>query len=155
MRRSKIKGGGQETQRTTSSTPYTQYGLPDGATNQRSAAQTNIANMNTTQNTLVSQHGGRKRKKTKSCRKHKKHKSRKIYTIRSRKKTNITKRKINKTRRMYGGDTTRQTVTVPTFPNSGSNVSSINANSSSMQTNSTLLTASSSAGGDCYATGSC
>jgi len=63
-------------------------------------------------------------------------------------------------RTYYGGGTTTATtssdpITVPTFSNSGSSVSPVNANSTSAASNATNMQSNANAANDCYATGTC
>lgn len=57
----------------------------------------------------------------------------------------------------YGGSCAvpSEPVTVPTFSNSGSKASPVNANSSSALSNSTAMQSSANACNDCHATGTC
>ena len=156
----KKRGGGQETHTsTTQSIAYPQYGLPAGASSQREAALANTNSMNESQQSMIDAHGGRKRRKTrrgrKSARKNQKRKTKRKTRSRVRKTKRRNRHKVRRRRRMQGGDQSGQTVTVPSFSNSGSDVSSINANSMSQTSNSTNLNANSQASNDCYATGTC
>lgn len=149
------KGGGQYTHTsTTQSIAYTQYGLPPGASSQRQAALSNTTSMNANQQNMINTYGGRRRRKTRRG-----YRGAIKHTRKTNRRTCFRNRKTNgrvrRTRRMQGGDQTGQTVTVPSFPNSGSDVSSINANSMSQTSNSTNLTANSQSSNDCYATGTC
>lgn len=152
----KKRGGGQDTHTsTTQSISYPQYGLPAGASSQREAALTKTNSMNESQQSMIDSHGGRKKRKTRRGRKavKKNHKQKTKRNTRTR--VRKTRRRIKCGRRMQGGYQTGQTVTVPSFSNSGSDVSSVNANSMSQTSNSTNLTANSQASNDCYATGTC
>ena len=53
--------------------------------------------------------------------------------------------------RRYGGGT----ITIPSFPSGGTNVSPFDANSTSLTSNQALITGLSQAQNDCYATGTC
>lgn len=178
-RRTRKRGGGSEGTHTstTKSLPYTQYAMPDGASSHREAALSRTSTMNNNQQNMINTHGGRRatknaRKKRKTVRRKsilKKLKAirRKSKSRRSYKKSKDVRRKIKKhTRRvrskstkrrgkMGGGSDSGQPVTVPSFANSGSSVSGINANSMSQSSNSTSLNANSQASNDCYATGTC
>lgn len=152
----KKRGGGHDTHTsTTQSIAYPQYGLPEGASSHREAALMKSSSMHESQQSMINTHGGRKKRKTrrgrKLARKNKKQKTKR----KTRSYVRKTKRKVIRRRRMQGGDQTGQAVTVPSFPNSGSDVSSINANSMSQTSNSINLTANSQASNDCYATGTC
>lgn len=150
------KGGGQDTHTsTTKSIAYSQYGLPAGASSQREAALSKSNSMNANQQSMIDAHGGRRKRKTRSGRRIANKRTRKTKR-RTSSRSIKTKRRVRRSRRhMQGGDQTGQTVTVPSFSNSGSDVSSINANSLSQTSNSTNLTANSQASNDCYATGTC
>lgn len=149
----KKKGGGQETHTsTTQSIAYPQYGLPAGASSQREAALSKTSTMNANQQSMIDAHGGRRRRGAKTKKGKKAHKRR---TLKANRRSRVRRGRSRKARRMQGGDQTGQTVTVPSFSNSGSSVSSINANSMSQTSNSTNLVANSQAGNDCYATGTC
>lgn len=149
------KGGGQDTHTsTTQSIAYQQYGLPAGASSQREAALSKTNSMNANQQSMIDAHGGRRKRKTRRGRRAVNKRSRKTKR-RTRSRSRNNKRRLRRSRRMQGGDQTGQTVTVPSFSNSGSDVSSINANSMSQTSNSTNLTANSQATNDCYATGTC
>lgn len=153
--RKEKRGGGQDTHTsTTQSIAYPQYGLPAGASSQREAALTKTNTMNASQQGMIDAHGGRNKRKTRRGRKatnKNKLKTKRKPNSRARK----TRRRVRHGRRMQGGDQTGQAVTVPSFSNSGSDISSINANSMSQTSNSTNLTANSQASNDCYATGTC
>jgi hypothetical protein len=174
----KKKGGGQDTHTsTTTSLPFQQNALPDGASSQRDAALANTTAMNKNQQDMIDSHGGRKRRnfkkltrrlrmrsnKRKITRKHRRTKrkvrSNKRKAMRKRRRTKRKvrsyKRKMSRRRTRRGGGDTGQTVTVPSFSNSGSSVSPVNANSMSQTSNSTNLNANSQATNDCYATGTC
>jgi hypothetical protein len=149
------KGGGQSTHTsTTKSIAFTQYALPAGASSQREAALSNTNSMNANQQSMIDTHGGRRKRKTRRGRRAANKRSRNTKR-RSCFRNRKTKGRVRCTRRMQGGDQTGQTVTVPSFSNSGSDVSSINANSMSQTSNSTNLTANSQSTNDCYATGTC
>ena len=155
-RQARQKGGdGQNTHTsTTQSIPYTQFALPEGASSQRDAALSNTNSMNANQQDMIDTHGGRRKRKTRRGRRaaNKRTRNTKRRTCFRNKKT---KGRVRRSRRMQGGDQTGQTVTVPSFSNSGSDVSSINANSMSQTSNSTNLTANTQSTNDCYATGTC
>ena len=160
--RRKKRGGGQETHTsTTQSIAYPQYGLPAGASSQREAALSKTDTMNSNQQSMIDAHGGKKKRRTRRGRRaaNKKHnrKTKRKAKRNTKRKTRARKttRRVRRGRRMQGGDQTGQSVTVPSFSNSGSDVSSINANSMSQTSNSTNLTANSQASNDCYATGTC
>lgn len=161
----KKRGGGQDTHTsTTQSVAYPQYGLPEGASSHREAALLKTNSMHESQQSMINTHGGRKKRNSmrdrkkrnsmrgrKSARKNQKQKTKRKTRSCLRK----TRRKAIRKRRMQGGDQSGQVVTVPSFSNSGSDVSSINANSMSQTSNSINLTANSQASNDCYATGTC
>lgn len=177
-RRTRKRGGSSEGTHTstTKSLPYTQYAMPDGASSHREAALSRTTTMNNNQQNMINTHGGRKRA-TKNARKRKTVRRKSIFkklkvmrrkskSRRSNKKSKGTGRKIKKHTRVRskstkrrgkkgGGSDSGQPVTVPSFANSGSSVSGINANSMSQSSNSTSLNANSQAGNDCYATGTC
>lgn len=155
----KKRGGGQDTHTsTTQSIAYPQYGLPAGASSHREAAMLKTSTMHESQQSMIDAHGGRKKRMTSRRRRKSARKNKKRNTKRNtRSLAGKTRRRVKRSHRLRGGDKTGQavTVTVPSFSNSGSDVSSINANSMSQISNSTNLTANSQASNDCYATGTC
>ena len=152
----KKRGGGQDTHTsTTQSVAYPQYGLPEGASSHREAALLKTNSMHESQQSMINTHGGRKKRKTKRVRKSAKKNQKRKTKIKTRSRLRKTRRRVRRRHRMQGGDQTGQAVTVPSFSNSGGDVSSINANSMSQTSNSINLTANSQASNDCYATGTC
>ena len=172
------KGGSDTHTSTTSSIPYQQNALPDGASTTRDAAMTRTINMNENQQDMINKHGGKKRRTfKKAARRHRmrtyKRKAmrklrrtrRKMRTYkrkamrklrRTKRKASSLKRRLNRRRNRRGGSgDSGQTVTVPSFSDSGSSVSPVNANSMSQSSNSTNLNANSQASNDCYATNTC
>lgn len=119
------KGGGTSSTTTTTSIPVQSYPLQPGASSQRESAMISGQNMNAKQQSLIDTHGGSRRK---------------------------TRRK-----RYRGGSCSVPSapVTVPTFSNSGSTASPVNANSNSALSNSTNMQSAANACNDCYATGTC
>ena len=165
----KKKGGGQDTHTsTTASIPFQQNALPDGASSQREAALANTTNMNKNQQDMIDSHGGRKKRVKKGRRtvhmrthrrKNKARRTKRKGKMHKRKTKGKPKRRFKKrgTRRINrrGGGDTGQSVTVPSFSDSGSSVSPINANSMSQTSNSTNLNANSQSTNDCFATNTC
>lgn len=152
----KKRGGGQDTHTsTTQSIAYPQYGLPAGASSQREAALSKTNSMNESQQSMIDAHGGRKKRMTKRHLKSERKNKKRNTKRKTRHLVGKTKRRVKRRHQMQGGDQTGQAVTVPSFSNSGSDVSSINANSMSQTSNSTNLMANSQASNDCYATGTC
>lgn len=152
----KKRGGGQDTHTsTTQSIAYSQYGLPAGASSQREAALSKTNAMNESQQSMIDTHGGRKKRITRGARKSVRKNKKRNTKTKTRSPISKTRRRVRRKHCMQGGDQTGQAVTVPSFSNSGSDVSSINANSMSQTSNSTNLMANSQASNDCYATGTC
>lgn len=171
------KGGSDTHTSTTSSLPFKQNALPDGASSQRDAALANTTAMNKNQQDMIDSHGGRRRRgfkrltrrvkmrsyKRKAMRKLRRTK-RRMHSYkrkamrklrRTKRRARSFKRRMTRRRNRRGGGDTGQSVTVPSFSDSGSSVSPVNANTMSQSSNSTNLNANSQATNDCYATGTC
>ena len=172
------KGGSDTHTSTTASIPYQQNALPDGASSTRDAAMISTSNMNNNQQNMIDTHGGKKRRYVKKVSRKNRIRSYKRKAIRNLRKTKrkirsykrkamrklkktkrnarSLKRRLTRRRNRRGGSgDSGQAVTVPSFSNSGSDVSPINANSMSQTSNTTNLNANSQASNDCYATGTC
>lgn len=117
------------------------YSFPPGCNNASTCAQGHTDTMNTKQNDLNNVYSGGNKKYKKK----------------------ITRR-FRKSRRFFGGDSgdyyscedpNLNIVPIVQFSNSGPDVSPLNANNSSVTTNSTLISGKNNAMNDCYATDSC
>ncbi len=106
--------------------PYETYGFTEGSNSPMTSALAFTQNMNEKQSNL-NKIGGRRRTRG--------------------------RRSTRRRRSLRGGDD--GSITVPQFPQSGPNLSPINSNTSSVQTNLTSVTTKSDSRYDCYAFGNC
>lgn len=126
-----ICGGGTTNATTTMPIALQSYPLQPGTSSQRESAMQASKVMNAKQQSLINKQGGSNRK---------------------------SKTLKHQSRRMYGGNSCnvpKGPVVVPSFSNSGSKASPINANTTSALSNSINMQAGANACNDCYATGTC
>lgn len=118
-------GGSSNGLNTTSAKPFQMYGLPTGASSMRDAAIIKQQQMNKTQQSLITLHGGKNNKTRKT--------------------------KYSKNKR---GGSSKNTIVVPSF-SQGSNISPNNPTNLSKTGNQTSLQALANSSGDCWATNTC
>ena len=147
----RLKGGKTSRVSTTSASSFQQYGYPDGASSAREASISRQNTMNANQQSMIDNHGGRRRTRSRRTRRKRVYRSRR--TGRKGHKRTRTIRKHKRTRPRRGGKSTGRQVTVPQF--STTSVGPVDANSSSVSNNTTSMQASADTAGDCYATNSC